>query len=175
MTDIVDTGSDRWFVAKTRFNGEARATFHLERQGFEVYLPKLMKRVSHARRTSWQPRPLFPSYLFVAISETQQHWRAINSTIGISHLICDDLGPVPVPVGVVDALRNAEDERGLMHTGRKVPFEKGAFVQVMSGAFADHMGRFEDTTDDERVIILLDLLGREVRAKVKLDAITAHA
>ena len=44
----------------------------------------------------------------------------------------------------------------------------------MSGAFSDHIGRFEDTTDDERVVILLDLLGREVRAKVKLDAITAH-
>ena len=108
------------------------------------------------------------------MSETQQRWRAINSTIGISHLICDDRGPIPVQRGVVDDLRDSEDERGLALAGRKVPFEKGAAVQVMSGAFIDHIGRFEDTTGDERVVILLDLLGREVRARVKLDAITAH-
>ncbi len=175
MTESPVAGSTRWFVAKTRPNGEQKAQFHLQRQGFEVYLPQFLRRISHARRTSWQPRPLFPSYLFVAMSETQQRWRAINSTIGISHLICDDRGPVAVPLGVVDELRNAEDERGLVLTGRKVPFKKGAAVQIMSGAFAAHIGRFEDTTDDERVVILLELLGREVRAAVKLDAITAHA
>ena len=82
--------------------------------------------------------------------------------------------PVPVPPGVVKDLRDAEDKRGLVLTGRKVPFKKGAPVQIMSGAFADHIGRFEGATDDERVVILLDLLGREVRARVKLDAITAH-
>ena len=175
MTEQRTPAQDRWFVAKTRPNGEQKALFHLRRQGFEVYLPQFLRRISHARRISWQPRPLFPSYLFVAMSEAQQRWRAINSTIGISHLICGDRGPVPVPQGVVDDLRNAEDERGLVLTGRKVPFKKGAEVQIMSGAFADHIGRFEDTTDDERVVILLDLLGREVRARVKLNAITAHA
>jgi transcriptional antiterminator RfaH len=60
-------------------------------------------------------------------------------------------------------------------TGRKIPFEKGAIVQVMSGAFADHIGRFEGATDDERVVILLDLMGRQVKAKVNLDVISAHA
>ena len=175
MTENLATEPTRWFVAKTRPNCEQKAQFHLQRQGFEVYLPQLLRRISHARRTTWQPRPLFPSYLFVAMSEMQQRWRAINSTIGISHLICDDRGPVAVPRGVVDELRDTEDERGLVLTGRNVPFEKGAAVQIMSGALADHIGRFEDTTDDQSVVILLDLLGREVRARVKLDAITAHA
>jgi len=175
MTDAATSRRGRWFVAKTRPNGENKALFHLRHQGFEVYLPQFLRRISHARRTSWQPRPLFPSYLFVAMSEAQQRWRAINSTIGISHLICDERGPVPVPFGVVESIRDTEDQRGLVLTGRKVPFKKGAPVQVMSGAFADHIGRFENATDDERVVILLELLGREVRAKVKLDAITAHA
>ena len=175
MTDQDIAAQDRWFVAKTRPNGEHKALFHLRRQGFETYLPQFLRRISHARRISWQPRPLFPSYLFVAMSETQNRWRAINSTIGISHLICDDRGPIPIPSGIIENLRDTEDERGLVLTGRRVPFKKGAPVQIMSGAFADHIGRFEGATDDERVVILLDLLGREVRARVKLGAITAHA
>ena len=68
-----------------------------------------------------------------------------------------------------------EDDRGLILTGRKIPFEKGAEIQLMTGAFADQIGRFESVTDDQRVVILLDLLGRQVRTTVKLDAISAYA
>ena len=176
MTDQTETGgSGRWYVAKTQSNAESNAAFHLRRQGFDVYLPQYFRRVSHARRVSWQPRPLFPTYLFVTTSPAQQRWRAINSTVGVSHLICDEQGPLPVPAGIVEEIRNSEDERGLVLTGRKIPFARGAEVQIMSGAFADQVGWFECATDDERVVILLDLLGRQVRTKVKLDAITGLA
>ena len=174
MNEDVTINPAQWFVAKTQPNGEIKAQYHLKRRGFDVYLPQFLRRISHARRISWQPRPLFPSYIFVAISEAQQRWRAINSTTGISHLICDDQGPVPVQAKIIDNIRDLEDERGLVLTGRKVPFKKGATVQIMSGAFADCIGHIEDASDEERVIILLDLLGREVRTRVKLDAITAH-
>ena len=52
-------------------------------------------------------------------------------------------------------------------TGRKIPFERGAEVQIMSGAFADHIGRFDGATDDQRVVILLDLMGRQVKDESK--------
>ena len=185
MTDLVSRQPDteplpdeiapvRWYVAKTHPNGEQKASFHLQRQGFDVYLPRYLRRVSHARRISWQPRPLFPTYLFVSMTGPDQRWRAINSTVGVAHLICDERGPVAVPTGIVDAIQNEEDDRGLVMTGRKVPFEKGAEVQIMSGAFADHIGRFDGATDDQRVVILLDLMGRQVRARVNLDVISAY-
>lgn len=172
---MTDSSTHDWFVAKTQPSSETKALFHLERQGFQVYLPRYLRRINHARRITWQPRPLFPTYLFVALSPEQQRWRAINSTVGVSHLICNERGPVSVPAGIVESIRDEEDERGLVMTGRKVPFKKGAQVQIMSGAFADHIGWFECATDDQRVVILLDLLGRQVKTKVKLDAITAHA
>lgn len=172
---MTDPSTRDWFVAKTQPSSEMKAVFHLERQGFDAYLPRYMRRINHARRITWQPRPLFPTYLFVALSPAQQRWRAINSTVGVSHLICNERGPVAVPAGIVEAIRNEEDERGLVMTGRKIPFEKGAEVQIMSGAFADHVGWFDCATDDQRVVILLDLMGRQVKTKVKLDAITAHA
>ena len=167
--------AQRWYVAKTHPNGEQKALFHLRRQGFDVYLPRYLRRISHARKISWQPRPLFPTYLFVAMLGPDQRWRAINSTIGVAYLICDERGPVPAPSGIVEAIRAGEDDRGLVMTGRKIPFEKGAEVQIMSGAFANHIGHFDGATDDERVVILLDLMGRQVKTKVKLDAISAHA
>ena len=81
-----DIAPVRWYVTKTHPNGEQKASFHLQRQGFDVYLPRYLRRVSHARRISWQPRPLFPTYLFVSITGPDQRWRAINSTVGVAHL-----------------------------------------------------------------------------------------
>ena len=175
MTETSRAVPDTWYVAKTRPNAEAKALFHLERQGFEVYLPRFLRRIKHARKTTWQPRALFPTYLFVRMSAQQQRWRAINSTVGIAHLICNERGPVPVPAAIVDDIKGHEDSRGLVLTGSKASFRKGAQVEIMSGAFADHIGRFVSATDEERAVILLDLLGRQVTAKVRLDSITAPA
>lgn len=174
-TGVAHIATPPWYVAKTHPSAETKALFHLQRQGFDTYLPRYLRRISHARKISWQPRPLFPTYLFVTTSDTQQRWRAINSTVGVAHLICDERGPVPVPQGIVEDIRDSEDERGLILTGRRVPFDKGTEVQIMEGAFADQVGWFEGATDDERVVILLDLMGRQVRATVQLDAITASA
>ena len=175
MTDVSIKCAKRWYVAKTKPNAENKAIFHLSRQGFNSYAPRFLRRIRHARKISWQPRPLFPSYLFIFMSTTQQRWRAINSTTGISHLLCNEKGPVALPFGVVEEIKDSEDKRGLVLTGHKFPFRKGDAINILSGAFADHIGRFEEAADDEKAIILLELLGREVRTKVKLDAIAANA
>ena len=171
--DADDMASVRWYVAKTHTNAEEKALFHLQRQGFDVYLPRYLRRVSHARRISWQPRPLFPTYLFVTMGGPDQRWRAINSTIGVAHLICDECGPLPVPTGAVETIRHQEDERGHVITGQNMVYKKGIKVQVISGAFSDQIGLFECATDDERAIILLNIMGRQVKSRVKIDAITS--
>ena len=57
----------RWFVAHTHPHAEAKATSHLNRQGFEIYFPRYLKRRRHARRIETVAAPLFPRYLFVAV------------------------------------------------------------------------------------------------------------
>jgi transcriptional antiterminator RfaH len=47
----------------------------------------------------------------------------------------------------------------------------GEQVRLHSGAMAEHTGLFERRDDAGRVVILLNLLGREVRVKVPADSI----
>jgi len=56
-----------WCAVQTHVRSEDKAAFHLRRQGYEVFLPKHLKRRKHARRIDWVSAPLFPRYLFVAI------------------------------------------------------------------------------------------------------------
>lgn len=163
----------RWYVVQTHANAEAKATSNLERQGFAVYLPRYLKRRSHARRVDAVARPLFPRYLFVAIDLATQGWRSIQSTLGVSHLVCWGGQPASVADGVIDALKAREDEAGFVKLSRRPDFLPGDRVRVIEGAFADSLALVEGVSDRDRVAILLDMLGRKVRVLVGADLIAA--
>ncbi len=67
------------------------------------------------------------------------------------------------------------DEAGLVRMDRLRPFRAGEPLQIATGAFRDRVGLFECLSDDDRVTVLLDLLGREVRVRVPLANVEAHA
>lgn len=163
--------SRQWYVVQTRPNSERRAKEHLNRQGFEVYLPVYRKRRSHAGKIDTVAAPLFPRYLFVAIDLESQRWRSIHSTFGVTQLVCHGDRPAPLADEIVAELRSREDERGLIRFG--AVFRPGERVRVVGGAFADHFGTFDSMGDGERVAVLLDLLGRKVRAVMNLGVIEA--
>lgn len=163
-----------WFVVRTQALAEAKARFHLERQGFDVYLPHYRKMRRHARRTDWVPAPLFPRYLFLRMDPVRTRWLSIRSTIGVSHLICHGDRPAPVPEGIIDEIRARETDAGLIDLRRENPFRKGEPVQIIAGAMRDQVGLFDCKTDEERVTVLLDLLGREVKVRVPLEAVAAY-
>lgn len=164
---------DRWYVAQTHSQSEFQALAHLVRQGFSAYLPQYLKRRRHARRTDSVRRPLFPGYLFVRMDVERIRWRAIRSTIGIRTLICNGERPVAVPEGVVEDIRTREDENGTVPVHQPPPFDKGETVRINHGAICDRVGLFDCVSDEERVFVLLDLLGRQLRLRVPATAVTA--
>lgn len=164
---------DRWYVVNSQPGAEAKASQHLARQGYRVYLPRWRKRRSHARRIEWIAAPLFPRYLFVGFDIEHTRWRAIYSTVGVSHLISVGGLPAPVPDGIVEAIRSREVENGLIEI---VPnFRKGEPVVIGEGPFLDQIGLFESSDDAARVTVLLGLLGREIKVKIPAYAIRAVA
>ena len=118
-----------WFVAQTHANAENKATAQLVRQGFEVYLPRFLKRRRHARKVEIVPTALFPRYLFVAVDLESQRWRSIHSTVGVSRLLCNGDAPAQVAAGIVEGLKRRHDEHGFIKLDPKPPFEPGAAVR----------------------------------------------
>jgi transcriptional antiterminator RfaH len=160
-----------WFAVHTQPLAEQKAAGHLERQGFEVYFPRYGKVRRHARRVDKVIRPLFPRYLFVAIDLAAMRWRAIRSTIGVRDLVRAGEAPVPVSDGVVTAIREREDGEGLVRLCQRADLRTGQKLRVLTGALCDQVGLFEDISDDDRVTLLLNLLGRPVRVQLSLDAV----
>ncbi|MBI2236404.1 MAG: transcriptional activator RfaH [Magnetospirillum sp.] len=161
----------RWYVVHTRPNGEETAARNLERQGFSVYLPRCRRRISHARKQQTVLRPFFPRYLFVALDLDAERWQAIHSTFGVTAMVTDGERPLPVPAGVVEEIRAGEDEVGMVVLPPTPSFAVGDRVQVVDGPLRDSWGRFGGLGDNERVYVLLRLMGREMRVALPREAV----
>jgi len=160
----------RWYVARTKARSETRAGVSLRRQGFEVYLPQYGRRRRHARRTDVVPSPLFPGYLFLRMDLSTSRWHSVNGTSGVRSLICHGRRPAAVPEGVVEELRARETADGLVPLRSLVVLETGERLRIVDGPLHDCVGIYEKMTGGERVVLLLRLLGREVRVAVPLSA-----
>lgn len=160
-----------WYVVHTHANAEARALGNLQRQGFTAYMPRYAKHRRHAGRVELVHRPLFPRYLFVWLDVLHRSWRPVLSTIGVSDLVRQGDSPVPVPQDAIAEIRRREADGSFSPIGALRSLDAGQPVRVTSGAFAELVGRFVAMTDKERVFVLLDLLGRQVRIEVPIDAV----
>jgi len=153
------TGARRWYLVRTLANREAFAAEHLERQGFATFLPRQPKTVRHARRIRVSLAAYFPGYLFVTLDLARQRWRSINGTLGVSHLVGPGERPTPVPRGVVEALIEASDDRGVI---AGPPLQAGQTVRIVAGAFADQLAVIERLDDAGRVRVLLEIVSGQV-------------
>lgn len=161
----------QWFVVHTHAHGEELARTHLERQGFEVYLPRYRKQRRHARRTDWVATPLFPRYLFVGLDTAEKRWRTLRSTVGVSSLVCQGDQPIPVSDRIIDGIRAREDVTGFVAMLEKPSLRHGDKVRIVGGPLAETEAIFECRVDAQRVAVLLRLLGRETRVRVSANLV----
>ncbi len=164
-----------WCAVQTHVRSEDKAAFHLHRQGYQVFLPKHLKRRKHARRVDWVSAPMFPRYLFVAIDPEAGRWWSIRSTVGVSNLISFGGLPATVPTQVIDEIQARQDEKGLVKTHSGCGFKPGERVKIIDGPLNTLEGLFESPSDDERVNILLQIMGREVTVRISLETVYACA
>ena len=161
---------NRWYVAQTRAHAEERACVNLERQGFRTYLPRYRRERRHARRRDVVRAPLFPGYIFIELDLEAAPWRAINGTFGVNHLVFQGDRPAAVPNGAVEEISARENAEGLVVLPPR-PLRKGEALRIASGALADCLGLFDRMADRDRVVLLLDLLGRKVRVEAPFDSV----
>ena len=163
-----------WYVVYTQPGAEMLARGQLENQGFEVYYPRYSRNVRHARSVKRAILPLFPRYLFVRIDLASQRWRSINGTLGVSYIITMNERPCAVPDGIVEEIRQRENPEQLIEIPKLVPFKPGESLEITSGAFAQQVGSFLQLDKDNRIIVLLGLLGRNVEVRLQTEDVRAY-
>lgn len=161
------TGS--WYAIHSKPRQEASARDNLERQDYKVYLP-LIKRKKR-RRDKWVEviEPLFPRYLFIQLTLNLDDFSPIRSTRGVSQIVRFGDYPVQVPPDLIDELKAAQGPDHEYIDPARSLFSKGDEVTIIDGPFKGITGIVQNTSGQERVIMLLNLLGRENKVTVKTN------
>lgn len=160
----------RWYAVQCLSNRESAAFAHLQNQDFATFLPYRQKTRRHARKIDVVLRPFFPSYLFVQLDLTRHRWRSINGTYGVGRLVMQGDQPAPAPRGVIETLRDACDESGVLHLPGD-ELKPGQSVRIIVGAFADLIGVIDRLDDSGRVRVLLDIMGGRTPVLLPLENI----
>ena len=157
----------QWYAVSTRPHSERLAAAHLERQGFNVFLPLRVKTVRHARQFRTVHAPLFPGYLFVQFDLAHHQWRSVNGTRGVVSLVMCGERPAVVPQGVVECLAAVSTKGGLVQFGYDLNI--GQRVKILVGPFAERIGTLRQMDDRGRVSVLLEMLGSHVPVVSAMD------
>jgi transcriptional antiterminator RfaH len=161
---------ETWAVVNTHPHKEVYALENLKNQEFNAYCPMIQQRIKHARRIQEVLRPLFPSYLFVKNNPDWQRWRPILSTIGVRKLVCCGDQPSLLGNGFVSALKAREEGGIIVQPSAK--YRVGQQVRLEEGAFDGVVATIIELNEKDRLVVLVNLLQRQVRMKVKVQEVT---
>lgn len=157
----------QWFAVYAKPRQERIARDHLERQGFECFLPEALNPYQRRSRSSGPLiEPLFPRYLFLKAVPEFQNLATVRSTRGVVGLVRSGSELVRVAEAVIGMIRARQDaETGLVCLD-PAPVEQGDRVRVFDGPFCGVEGILEAKTGEQRALILMELLGRRTRVEV---------
>ena len=180
MKDLFDRElrrQSRWYLIRAKRARESLARSNLERQGYELYFPRLCVSV----RSRGLPRdrivPLFPGYLFLHLNEGNQSLGPVRSSVGVTGVVQFGSRYAIVPDAVIQDLRmRADPASGLHRLASRPSLLPSAIVTVTAGPFSGLEGVFEREAGSKRVVVLLKLLGADAQINVPAEfIIPSHA
>ncbi len=161
-----------WYVCQTKPRQEALAVRKLEEQRYEVYLPML---------TTWQKmkqgwrrneQVMFPRYGFVRCAHPEQSIAPIRSTPGVTSLVTFGNIPATIDNTLVESIRQLAKRYDSPEHDTAAPFKVGENVEITDGPLKGLSG-IVSTVAQERVVVLLTLLGREKPVAIPLNQLSS--
>ena len=164
-----------WYVVFCKPRQEVVAQANLEAQGFEVYLPRVRTRQFRRQRWVGAVEVLFPRYVFIRLDPRRQSTDSVRSTRGAIGLVRFGGLPTAVPEHIIASLKLREDVETGLHPDDRVQFTEGGAVRLIDGPLGGIEGVFSQYDGDERVIVLLELLGKANKVVVNRDWVARAA
>ena len=162
-----------WYAVYCKPREDERAELHLGLQDFEVFRPKHRVRRKRPGGMATLIESLFPRYLFIHLDDIADNWAPIRSTRGVVGMVrWGDHAP-PVPNHVVECLQRNVDEVGCIPTPPS-DYKPGDRVRILEGPFAGLEGIFYRRRDDERIMLLMEIMKQPQRMTVS-DSMVARA
>ena len=151
-----------WYLIKTKPRQEQIAITNLERQNYKVYCPNTI--------INKKLVVLFPGYLFIHLDSEKQNWGPIRSTRGIKNFVRFGLKYAWIHDSIIGFIKANE-----LYTKEKIEnlneYKIGEKVEITDGIFKNYISIVRSIEPEERVVLLLNLLGQQQSINLKKKSI----
>ena len=159
----------RWYALRVKPSREKEVQKRLADRRIESFLPWLRTRRRRGARLRWSVVPLFPGYLFSRLDLTLCG-TAARYIPGVKDFLKFGSHVAEVSPEIIEELR-ARCPGGVAEIDL-LKITPGEIVHIHEGPFAGLDAIFQrPLKDSQRVAVLLQILGRQTRVELPVDAI----
>jgi transcriptional antiterminator RfaH len=154
----------KWYLVKTKPRQEKIAISNLENQNYHVYCPwaKINNKIV----------VLFPGYIFIQLDDSSENWSPIRSTKGVLNFVRFGLSYAKISNKIIAFIKENECNTSIKIKKLK-EFKKGDSVQITEGVFKNCIAIFESFKSEERVILLMNLMGQQQKISTTKKSLLA--
>jgi len=151
-----------WYLVYTKPRQERLSQENLQRQGYETYLPLIRERKRRQGKITQVVEPMFSRYLFIRLNTVTDNWGPIRSTLGVTGIVRFGTQPTSISKDLINSIKAKDDEQGLQTVDVHI-LNEGDKVRIAEGPMYGYEGIFVNKNNQERVTILLDIIGKPTR------------
>jgi transcription termination/antitermination protein NusG len=132
---------------------------------FEILIPTEKELHTRNGKRVEKDRKVFPGYILVNMVMSDDAFKLVKSTSGVTGFVQSGNKPIPLEeYEVRRIMTNLEASQ----EAPKVAWNKGENIRVVEGPFSDFSGRIEEVIGDkEKLKVLINIFGRDT--PVELD------
>ncbi len=136
---------------------------------FQVLIPTERELATRAGKRVEVDRKVFPGYILVQMALTDDTFKLVKSTSGVTGFVQSGNKPVPLEEYEVQRImKNLETSK----EAPKVSWQKGDAIRVVEGPFSDFSGRIEEVhTEKERLKVLINIFGRDTPVELEFSQV----
>ena len=158
------SNSKSWIVARNKPNQDKIALINLERQNFEFFQPTFKTMSRRQNKFKEIIKPVFPGYIFIAINLEENNWHTINNTRGISRIL---VFGNEIPLIRCELIKELQHRFSLNNDPKTADqFKIGMNAEITNGPFSKLIGKIDEIDTDQRIWMLLDILGNQTRVSI---------
>lgn len=132
---------------------------------YQILIPTEREMQTRNGKRYEMDRKVFPGYILVQMQMTDDTYKLVKSTSGVTGFV--QSGNKPVPLEEYEVRRIMTNLEASKETP-KVNWNKGDAIRVVEGPFSDFTGKIEEVSPDkEKLKVLINIFGRDT--PVELD------
>lgn len=132
---------------------------------FEILIPTQQEMTTRAGKRMPIERKVFPGYILIQMNLTDDVYKLIKGTSGVTGFVQSGNRPVPLEeYEVRRIMKNLEASKEVP----KVVYQRGDIIRVVEGPFSDYTGKIEEVNSDrEKLKVMINIFGRDTPVELE--------